>query len=314
MEAIRAESLTKTFGSLKAVDAFTLSVAEGEIFALVGPDGAGKTTTMRLLTGIMDPSSGDAWVAGHHTVRDAALVSNAIGYMSQRFGLYSDLTVMENIHFYADIYGVPRRGREEKVEQLLAFSNLTPFKKRQAGNLSGGMKQKLGLACALVHTPRVLFLDEPTNGVDPLSRRDFWRILYQLLHERVTIFVSTSYLDEAERANRVALMDRGKLLAVGTPGEVKQLMRGSILEIRSEEPRRATALLREKMGRSSVGLFGDRVHVVTMDLERTRAEAEQTLARAGLKTESLRTIEPSLEDVFVSVLGGTKEGNANELR
>jgi len=314
MEAIRTESLTKTFGDRRAVDALTLSVAEGEIFALVGPDGAGKTTTMRLLAAIMDPTSGDAWVAGHHTVRESASVSNAIGYMSQRFGLYPDLTVLENIHFYADIYGVPRRGRDETVERLLAFSNLTPFKQRQAGNLSGGMKQKLGLACALVHTPRVLFLDEPTNGVDPLSRRDFWRILYQLLHERVTIFVSTAYLDEAERANRVALMNRGKLLAVGTPDEVKKLMHGSILEIRSEEPRRATLLLREQLGRAAVGLFGDRVHVVTSDLERTRAQAEQTLTRAGLKTESLRTIEPSLEDVFVSVLGGTQEGGTNELR
>ena len=225
MEAIRTESLTKTFNDLTAIDSLTLSVAEGEIFGLVGPDGAGKTTTMRLLTGIMDPTSGDAWVAGHHTVREAAAVSNAIGYMSQRFGLYPDLTVAENIDFYADIYGVPRRERLDKVERLLAFSNLAPFKKRHAGNLSGGMKQKLGLACALIHTPKVLFLDEPTNGVDPSSRRDFWRILYQLLREKVTVFVSTAYLDEAERANRIALMHHGKLLAVGTPEEVKKLMR-----------------------------------------------------------------------------------------
>jgi drug efflux transport system ATP-binding protein len=234
--------------------------------------------------------------------------------MSQRFGLYPDLTVAENIDFYADIYGVPRRGRQEKVERLLSFSDLTPFKKRQAGNLSGGMKQKLGLACALVHTPRVLFLDEPTNGVDPTSRRDFWRILYQLLRERVTIFVSTAYLDEAERAHRVAPMHRGKLLAVGTPGEVKQLMRGSILEIPSDEPRRATAVLCERLGPASVGLFGDRVHVVTADLERTRAEAEETLTRAGLKIECLRAIEPSLEDVFVSVLGEKKGREPSELR
>jgi ABC-2 type transport system ATP-binding protein len=314
MEAIRTESLTKAFGNLTAVDGLTLSVAEGEIFGLVGPDGAGKTTTMRLLTAIMDPTSGDAWVAGHHTIREAAAVSNAIGYMSQRFGLYPDLTVSENIDFYADIYGVPRRGRAEKIERLLSFSNLTPFKKRQAGKLSGGMKQKLGLACALVHTPRVLFLDEPTNGVDPSSRRDFWRILYQLLRERVTIFVSTAYLDEAERANRLALMHHGRILAVGTPGEVKQLMRGSILEIRAEEPRRATALLRERMGRASVGLFGDRVHVVTSDLERARSEAEQAFSRAGLKVEGLRPIEPTLEDVFVSVLGDKKDGEPNELR
>jgi len=314
MEAIRTESLTKSFGNLTAVDALTLSVAEGEIFGLVGPDGAGKTTTMRLLAAIMDPTSGNAWVAGHHTVREARAVSNDIGYMSQRFGLYPDLTVAENIAFYADIYGVPHRGRAEKVERLLAFSNLTPFRKRLAGNLSGGMKQKLGLACALIHTPKVLFLDEPTNGVDPSSRRDFWRILYQLLRERVTIFVSTAYLDEAERANRIALMHHGKLLAVGAPHEVKRLMRGSILEVRASEPRRATAVLREKLGAGSVGLFGDRVHVVTANLEATRPQVEQILAHAGLNLSGLRMIEPSLEDVFVSVLGEKKGGEPSELR
>jgi ABC-2 type transport system ATP-binding protein len=314
MDAIRTESLTRTFDDLTAVDNLTLTVAEGEIFGLVGPDGAGKTTTMRLLAAIMDPTSGDAWVAGHHTVREARAVSNDIGYMSQRFGLYPDLTVAENIHFYADIYGVPRHGREEKIEQLLAFSNLTPFRKRQAGNLSGGMKQKLGLACALIHTPRVLFLDEPTNGVDPSSRRDFWRILYQLLHERVTIFVSTAYLDEAERANRIALIDHGKLLAVGTPHEVKKLMRGSILEVHTSEPRRATGILREHLGATSVGLFGDRVHVVTGDPERTRRQVEQILAGAELNVTGLRPIEPSLEDVFVSVLAGKEEKERDGLR
>ena len=235
MDTIRTEALTKCFGGLTAVDRLTLTVSEGEIFGLVGPDGAGKTTTMRLLTAIMEPTSGAAWVAGHHIVSEAEEIKEKIGYMSQRFGLYPDLTVMENIAFYADIYGVPRKGREERTARLLAFSNLTPFKKRLAGHLSGGMKQKLGLACALIHTPKVLFLDEPTNGVDPVSRRDFWRILYQLLREHVTIFVSTAYLDEAERCNRVGLMHRGKLLAVGTPDEVKQLMQGTILELYAPE-------------------------------------------------------------------------------
>jgi len=303
MEAIRAESLTKTFGALTAVDRLTLSVAQGEIFGLVGPDGAGKTTIMRLLAAIMEPTSGDAWVAGHHTVREAGAVSNDIGYMSQRSGLYPDLTVAENIDFYADIYGVPRWGREEKMERLLAFSNLTSFKRRLAGNLSGGMKQKLGLACALIHTPQVLFLDEPTNGVDPSSRRDFWRILYQLLRAKVTIFVSTAYLDEAERANRIGLMHHGKLLAVGTQEEVKKLMRGSLLEIRASDPRRASAVLREQLGVRSVGLFGDRVHVVAADPGATRSQVEQTLSRAGIGLSGLRAIEPSLEDIFVSVLG-----------
>jgi len=316
MDAIRVERLTKAFGDLVAVNDLTLTVAEGEIFGLVGPDGAGKTTTMRLLTSIMDPTSGDAWVTGRHIVRESEAIKENIGYMSQRFGLYPDLTVMENLDFYADIYDVPRRGRRERVDRLLAFSNLTPFKKRLAGNLSGGMKQKLGLACALVHTPRVLFLDEPTNGVDPVSRRDFWRILYQLLREKVTIFVSTAYLDEAERCNRLALIHEGKLLACGTPDQVKTLMRGTILEIRSPQPRKATSLLRTKFAAGSVGLFGDRVHLVAADPEQAGRQAQAVLAEAGLPLEGIRPIEPSLEDVFVSVLGaerGEPDGGKTEL-
>jgi drug efflux transport system ATP-binding protein len=308
MEAIRTAALTKSFGGLTAVDSLTLTIAEGEIFGLVGPDGAGKTTTMRLLTAIMDPTLGEAWVAGHHIVHEAEAIKEAIGYMSQRFGLYPDLTVMENIAFYADVYGVPRKGRGEKIDRLLAFSNLTPFKKRLAGNLSGGMKQKLGLACALIHTPKVLFLDEPTNGVDPVSRRDFWRILYQLLRENVTIFVSTAYLDEAERCNRVGLIHQGKLLAVGTPDEVKKLMRGTILELRTPESRQATALLREQLQAEAVGLFGDRVHIVTQAPDRVAAQAEGILAGAGLALSGIRPIEPTLEDVFVSVLAREERG------
>jgi len=224
--------------------------------------------------------------------------------------LYPDLTVLENLHFYADIYGVPRRGRGEKIEQLLAFSNLTPFKQRLAGNLSGGMKQKLGLACALIHTPKVLFLDEPTNGVDPVSRRDFWRILYQLLRDKVTIFVSTAYLDEAERCNRVGLMHRGSLLACGTPEEVKQLMRGTLLEIRASEPRQVTTLLRAQLRAESVGLFGDRVHVVTHEPDTVAAQVETLLARSDITLHGLRQIEPSLEDVFVSVLARGERDDA----
>ena len=307
MPAIRAEGLCKSFGDLMAVDKLTLSIEEGEIFGLVGPDGAGKTTTMRLLTGIMDPTAGDAWVAGRHVVREAEAVKDDIAYMSQRFGLYPDLTVMENIDFYADLYGMPRQGRAARIEELLAFSNLTPFKKRQAGKLSGGMKQKLGLACALIHTPKVLFLDEPTNGVDPVSRRDFWRILYQLLREKVTIFVSTAYLDEAERCARVALMHKGRLIAVGTPEEVKRLMQGSLIEVRAAEPRRSAALLREQLEAESVGLFGDRVHIVAQHPDAAMAKAEEVLRHAGLAVESIRTIEPSLEDVFVSVLSREPE-------
>jgi len=303
MDAIRTEALTKSFGTLPAVDNLSIHVAEGEIFGLVGPDGAGKTTTMRLLTAIMDPTSGDAWVAGRHIVREAEAIKETIGYMSQRFGLYPDLTVMENLDFYADIYDVPKRGRREKVDRLLAFSNLGPFRRRLAGNLSGGMKQKLGLACALVHTPKILFLDEPTNGVDPVSRRDFWRILYQLLRQRVTIFVSTAYLDEAERCNRLALIHQGKLLACGTPDDVKKLMRGTILEIRSAQPRRVRAVLRQELAGEPVGLFGDRVHLVSAEPEASARRAESILTAAGLPPLGIRPIEPSLEDVFVSVLG-----------
>jgi ABC-2 type transport system ATP-binding protein len=307
MPAIRAEGLSKSFGDLMAVDNLTLSIEEGEIFGLVGPDGAGKTTTMRLLTGIMDPSAGEAWVAGRHVVREAEAIKDDIAYMSQRFGLYPDLTVMENVDFYADLYGMPRRGRMARIEELLAFSNLTPFKKRQAGKLSGGMKQKLGLACALIHTPKVLFLDEPTNGVDPVSRRDFWRILYQLLRQKVTIFVSTAYLDEAERCACVALMHEGRLITVGTPDEVKCLMPGALIEVRAAEPRQAVAFLRESLGAESVGLFGDRIHIVAHDADAATAKAAETLRNAGLTVQSIRTVEPSLEDVFVSVLSREAE-------
>lgn len=302
METIRTEGLTRRFGDLVAVDRLTLSVAEGEIFGLVGPDGAGKTTTMRLLTGILEPSAGDAWVDGLHVVKEADPIKDRIGYMSQRFGLYPDLTVQENIDFYADLYGVPAAGRAEKMDRLLTFSNLTPFRRRRAGNLSGGMKQKLGLACALIHTPRVLFLDEPTNGVDPVSRRDFWRILYQLLREGVTIFVSTAYLDEAERCNRIGLMHRGRLLACDTVDGVKSLMKGVLLEVRCERPREAAKVLHP----GNVALFGDRLHLRVEDEDSGRRDVETALREAGFAGIEVRVIEPSLEDVFTSALPGGK--------
>jgi ABC-2 type transport system ATP-binding protein len=221
MITIKAEGLTKQFASLVAVDNLNLQVEEGEIFGLVGPDGAGKSTTMRLLTSILDPTSGQAWVYNKHTVKEAEDLKECIAYMSQRFGLYEELTVLENINFYADVYGVAKSKRPDAIERFLGFSGLLPFKERLAGKLSGGMKQKLGLACALIHTPKVLFLDEPTNGVDPVSRREFWKILYDLLKEKVTIFCSTCYLDEAERCHRVGLMHKGKLLRCATPEAIK---------------------------------------------------------------------------------------------
>jgi ABC-2 type transport system ATP-binding protein len=230
MITIKSVNLTKKFDNLTAVNNLNLEIQEGEIFGLVGPDGAGKTTTMRLLTGILDPTSGDGWVNNRHIVSESELLKEDIAYMAQRFGLYEDLTVIENIDFYADVYCVPKKDRSVKVEKLLGFSGLTPFKKRLARNLSGGMKQKLGLACALIHTPKVLFLDEPTNGVDPVSRRDFWKILYQLLRDKVTIFYSTSYLDEAERCSRVGLIHKGQLLKCDVPSNIKNEINANTLE------------------------------------------------------------------------------------
>jgi ABC-2 type transport system ATP-binding protein len=228
--SIRTAKLTRDFGAARALEGLDLEIAEGEIFGLVGPDGAGKTTTMRLLAGILEPTAGDAWVCSHHCVKEAELVRGSIAYMSQRFGLYQDLTVMENLDFYADIYNVPAAERAGRLARLMEFSGLEPFTKRLAGNLSGGMKQKLGLACCLVHTPRVLLLDEPTNGVDPVSRRDFWQILYQLPKEGVTILFSTSYLDEAERCGRVGLLHKGRLVGCDTPEAIKADTGSSTIE------------------------------------------------------------------------------------
>ncbi len=302
MSAILTQGLRRTFDDVVAVAGLDLAIDDGEIFGLVGPDGAGKTTTMRMLAGILPPTAGTAQVAGFDAVRQPERVKEHLGYMSQRFGLYPDLTVSENLAFYADIYGVPRRELAARSERLLGFSNLTPFKQRLAGHLSGGMKQKLGLACALIHTPRVLLLDEPTNGVDPVSRRDFWRILYQLVREGVTIFVSTAYLDEAERCNRLALLHQGRLLGLGTPEEVKGMMPGALLEVRTSAPRRTAALLREQLTGATVGLFGDRVHVTAADAAGAEARTRELVAAAGFDVLAIRAIEPSLEDVFVAVL------------
>jgi ABC-2 type transport system ATP-binding protein len=300
MDAIRVTGLTQRFGDKTAVNNLTLAVKEGEVFGLVGPDGAGKTTVMRLLAGLMAPTAGEAWVYGCHTVNDSEQLRNHISYMPQRFGLYLDLTVQENIDFYADLYNVPRQIRKEKTTELLAFSNMTPFRDRLARNLSGGMKQKLALACALIHTPKVLLLDEPTNGVDPLSRRDFWRILYRLLEEKVTIFVSTAYLDEAERCARIGLLHRGQLILSGTPDEVKTHMRGVLVEIRCGEPRQVLSLLIANLAPVSAGLFGAKIHLV-LNGEPTQVlhTVKNMLQDLGLQAET-EIVVPSLEDVFIS--------------
>jgi len=219
---IETHDLTRRFGDLIAVDHLNLAVAQGEIFGLVGPDGAGKTTTLRMLCGLMDPTEGSARVAGHDVVRESRAVKDQIGYMAQRFGLYGDLTVEENMVFYADLFGIPRAERERLTVEMLRMTRMEPFRARQGGRLSGGMKQKLALMCTLLHRPRILFLDEPTNGVDPVSRRDFWAILYQLLKDGITIFMTTAYLDEAERCNRVGLMHKGKLIRLAPPDVMKR--------------------------------------------------------------------------------------------
>ena len=299
--AIKTQNLTKTFGSSIAVHGLNLEVKKGELFGLVGPDGAGKTTIMRLLTAIMMPTSGDAWIGGHSILSEGETIKEKLGYMAQRFGLYEDLTVIENIHFYADLYGVLKKERPERIERLLNFSNLTPFTQRLAGNLSGGMKQKLGLACALVHTPEVLFLDEPTCGVDPVSRRDFWRILYDLLKEQITIFVSTAYLDEAERCTRIGLIHRGNILMVDEPARIKESFSLPMLEVASPDTRAAKKIVAAINGVISVSMYGDRLHI-GMTTREVRTKVMEVLQVNGVEVEGERVIAPSLEDVFIAKL------------
>jgi ABC-2 type transport system ATP-binding protein len=299
--SIKASNLTKAFGDTVAVDQLDLEVKKGELFGLVGPDGAGKTTVMRLLTAIMAPTSGEAWVAGHSVLSEGERIKEKIGYVSQRFGLYEDLTVLENITFYADLYEVPGKERPGRIERLLGFSNLTPFKERLAGNLSGGMKRKLGLACALIHTPEVLFLDEPTNGVDPVSRRDFWKILYDLLKKGVSIFVSTAYLDEAERCARIGLMHKGKLLPADTPAGVKKSLGLPMVEIWTDNARQAQEKARDIEGVRAVGVYGDRLHV-TLGTKELSAKVVEELKRSGIKVKDHRAIPPSIEDVFIAMV------------
>jgi ABC-2 type transport system ATP-binding protein len=300
--AIELKGLTKAFGAITAVDGLDLAIPRGELFGLVGPDGGGKTTTLRMLAGILPPTAGDAWVAGHSVGREAEALKDRIACMSQRFGLYGDLTVLENLLFYADLFEVPRKERPARIDRLLGFSNLTPFKDRLADKLSGGMKQKLGLACALIHTPEIVLLDEPTNGVDPVSRRDFWRILYEMLREGVTILVTTAYPDEAERCNRVGLMHQGRLLAVDSPDAVKRLLGGDLVEIPVTDAWQARQVLRNVPEARSATLFGHRLHVAMDDMARNLPAILAVLAAEGLEPHDARAVVPSLEDVFIAML------------
>jgi len=294
---------------IKAVDRLTLSVEPGEMFGLVGPDGSGKTTSIRMLCGILAPTSGNGTVLGRDIVREPDLVKKEIGYLSQRFSLYGDLTVDENIQFFAEINGVPdfRKRREE----LLEFTRLAPFRKRLAEQLSGGMKQKLALACTLVHTPRIIFLDEPTTGVDPVSRRDFWRILQSLLKSGITIMMSTPYLDEAERCSRVAMMNGGTILRIDTPANLKKAMQGEVIEIVCDRVRDGVLALRDHAGIREVQAFGDRLNVIVDHAERDVPLAESALRGRGIRIASSRVIMPSLENVFISLLTHLEPGGTN---
>jgi ABC-2 type transport system ATP-binding protein len=306
--SIQAIDLNKTFGSIPAVTRLSLEVHAGEIFGLVGPDAAGKTTTLRMLCGILSPDAGTATVAGCDITTGKELLKQRVGYLPQRFGLYGDLTVLENIDFYADLYEVGRKARKARVEKLLQFAALAPFGKRKAQDLSGGMKQKLGLICALIHTPQVLFLDEPTTGVDPVSRKDFWIILYDLLRQGVTVLFSTSYLDEAERCNRVGLMYQGRLLVADHPSAIKGALRGTILEVRTNNNQKAMKIVRGlTMVRNPV-LSGDKVHVLVQDAEAGERAIREVLAREGMKAFDLTAVRPSLEDAFVAIVQEQGQG------
>ena len=298
---IRATNLTRRFGAITALDHLNLEVARGEIFCLVGPDGAGKTTTLRLMCGLLDATEGEVWVADHNVARDPDAVKDRIGYMAQRFGLYADLTVAENMAFYGDLFGVVGAEREALTARLLRMTRMEPFGARQAGKLSGGMKQKLALMCTLLHHPEVLFLDEPTNGVDPVSRRDFWAILYQLVKDGMTVFVTTAYLDEAERANRVGLIDRGRLIRCDAPAALRTSLEETCWEVRVRDRRAAREILARTAGVVSAEPAGETLHVFV-------APGATLDSVAGLADAAVRRIEPSLEDVFIALIRKEEAG------
>jgi len=290
-----------------AVDRLNLEVFQGEVFALLGPDGAGKTTTMRMLSGILPQDEGQARLWEFDTRRQTRQLRERLGYLPQSFGLYDDLTVAENLHFYADLCRVDRAQRRQRTPELLAFANLTPFQDRLAGKLSGGMRQKLGLICTLVHQPRLLLLDEPTSGMDPVARQEFWLILHELLKTGVTIFLATPDMDEAERAHRVGLMHQGRLLMAASPQALKEAFAGELLELRTPDLRAARRVLTGQPYLRQVLAMGDRI-VLTVD----RAEAavglvEQTLRQAGVTGVRISETEPGLEDIFVQTMRRQEE-------
>lgn len=305
---IDIQNLTKKFDSITAADGISLAIDEGEMFGIVGPDGAGKTTIMRLLCGVLLPTSGSATLLGRDLVKDASTIKREIGYLSQRFSLYGDLSIDENIEFFAEINEVYEY--RQRREELLEFTRLTPFRKRLAEQLSGGMKQKLALACTLIHKPRIIFLDEPTTGVDPVSRRDFWKILSSLLKSNITIVMSTPYLDEAERCSRVALLNRGKLMVVDTPQNVEKSMLGEVIEIVCPRIAKAARLLKNSPVTKDVQTFGDRLNVIVENAKTDIEPLRALLEGNGIPIDSWRPINASLENVFISLMA--KQGAENE--
>ncbi|MHB1871135.1 MAG: ABC transporter ATP-binding protein [Steroidobacteraceae bacterium] len=302
--AVQVHGLAKNFGALRAVDNVTFDVAHGEIFGLVGPDGAGKTTMLRMLAGVLRPDAGTVTVDGVDVAGDPEEAKLRLSYMPQRFGLYEDLTVGENIYFYAELFGVPRKERIARTGQLLRAAGLGGFERRLAGRLSGGMKQKLGLACALIHTPRVLLLDEPTTGVDPVSRRDFWAILYKLRESGVCIVMATAYMDEAERCSRLALLHAGAVHHCDTPARLKAAMPGTLLAVLSRQPRAVSQIVAGLPGALGTLLMGDRVHVRVDDAARRIPELQAALHARAILDARIEAAEPGIEDVFVALLEG----------
>jgi ABC-2 type transport system ATP-binding protein len=299
---ILAEKLSRHFGAVRAVDELDLRVGPGEILGLVGPDGAGKTTTMRLLCGAYEPTSGRAVVAGFDLGHHVAEARAATGYVPQRYSLYPDLTPAENLEFFSEAYGMPRAKRVARAKELLDFVGLTAFANRRSEFLSGGMKQKLSLACALIHRPRVLLLDEPTGGVDPVARQEFWRLLYTLLAEGSAILISTPYMDEASRCHRVGLMNHGRLMAEGTPHEIVRPLVGHLLELAAAPQRAARQVASAFPGVADVQVFGDRLHLRVDDPASVTERLPRALTDAGITVTHLRPAEATLEDVFTELL------------
>jgi len=296
---INIENFSKSYGEINAVNNISLGINKGEMFGLVGPDGAGKTTTIRTLCGLIKPDKGNISLLDYDISKNKKNIQDNIGYLSQKFSLYEDLSIDENIEFFAQIHNV--KNYKERRNELLEFTRLIEFRKRQAGRLSGGMKQKLALACSLIHKPKILFLDEPTTGVDPVSRRDFWKILSNLLKDEITIFMTTPYLDEAERSNRVALMNKGKIIAVDTPLNMKESINKKVIEIVCNDVRKAATLIKDNIG-LDVQLFGDRLNVVVDDPGKEYIILESLLRKNNIKVIDHRINIPSLENVFIHLV------------